>query len=92
MSLASGQSLQSVNTFASPQQQLQQQQQSLTSLYAPVIDWGDVRLIKLNVSRDAHSLESLYRPLAIPHLLPEAFESLIGKIRMLWRQLCFPAA
>jgi hypothetical protein len=95
MSLASGQSLRRINAFASPPpppQQQQQQQQSLTSLYAPVVDWGEVRLVKLDISRDAHSLESLYRPLATPNLLPEAFETLVMKIRVLWRQLCFPTA
>ena len=47
--------------------------------------------MKLDVTRDAHSLESLYRPLAMPHLL-EALEKLVTKIKVLWRQLHFPEA
>ena len=76
------------------------QSRGIALTYATAIDWADVRLVKEEGGRPStspssgaggsESLESLYRPLAMPRLLPEAFAVLAKRIRGFWRQLRFP--
>ena len=89
MSLANGHSLHDMSTLSSP---IKSTIRMTSSQNVSSFDWGSLRILKLDTSEDGHSLESLYRPLALPHLLPEAFDSLKKKIQLLWQQLSFPSA